>query len=277
MGFDIETDTTNGGLEPDTAAIVAVAVSIRWATHPAAQGSPVELVQPQAGPAEQVLTGAEDEILRGVDHLLESIPTGYLVTWNGASFDLPFVARRAEMLGLEIGLEVAEDPARRSRREPDRSAVRGSWHDLVHLDGYLLYRADVGTNLGISCGLKPLARLVSWSVAGVGPEVMGIGPVYATRRLCDQQHLQLEDFDTIELNEAFAAQSLACIAELDLNLAQVNVDGGAIALGHPIGASGARLIVHLAHRIASGSSRHGLATMCVGGGLGAAVTLTRCE
>lgn len=180
MGFDIETDTTNGGLEPDTAAIVAVAVSIRWAPHPAAQGSPVEPLQPQAGPAEQVLTGAEEEILRGVDHLLESIPTGYLVTWNGASFDLPFVARRAEMLGLEIGLEVADDPARRSRREPDRPAVRGSWHDLVHLDGYLLYRADVGTNLGISCGLKPLARLV------------GMDPVEL-----DQSRLHLESDEAV--------------------------------------------------------------------------------
>jgi hypothetical protein len=179
VGFDIETDTTTGGLEPDTAAIVAVAVSVRWAPHPAARRRPVDLLQ-LAGPAEQVLTGAEEEILLGVDRLLETIPAGYLVTWNGAGFDLPFVARRAEILGLEIGLEVSDDPARRSRREPERPAVRGFWHDLVHLDGYLLYRADVGVNLGISCGLKPLARLV------------GMDPVEL-----DQSRLHLESDEAV--------------------------------------------------------------------------------
>ncbi len=126
-------------------------------------------------------------------------------------------------------------------------------------------------------GWPPLAAVEAAAVVGCDPQRMGLGPVHAARRLCEQYGLQLEDFDTIELNEAFAAQALACIAELGLNRARVNVDGGAIALGHPIGASGARLIVHLAHCIAGGSSRHGLATLCVGGGLGAAVTLTRCE
>lgn len=160
VGFDIETDTTNGGLEPDTAAIVAVAISTRWVTPPAPDHIDTGRHSRECESTEQVLTGTEEAILVGVDQLLASIPAGYLVTWNGASFDLPFVARRAQMLGLDLGLDIHDDPARGSSRDPDRPGVRGSWHRLVHLDGYLLYRADVGVNLGISCGLKPLARLV---------------------------------------------------------------------------------------------------------------------
>ena len=125
-------------------------------------------------------------------------------------------------------------------------------------------------------GWKPLAAIEATAAVGCDPKLMGLGPVHATRRLCDQHRLKLDDFDTVELNEAFASQSLACITELQLDPARVNVDGGAIALGHPIGASGARLIVHLAHRIASGSTRRGLATLCVGGGMGAAVSVIRC-
>ena len=122
---------------------------------------------------------------------------------------------------------------------------------------------------------KPLAAIEATAVAGCDPKLMGVGPVHATRRLCDQNRLKLDDFDSVELNEAFASQSLACIAELKLDPARVNIDGGAIALGHPIGASGARLIVHLAHRIAAGDTRRGLATLCVGGGMGASVSIIR--
>jgi acetyl-CoA acetyltransferase len=102
---------------------------------------------------------------------------------------------------------------------------------------------------------------------------MGLGPVHATRRLCEQTGSSPEAFDAVELNEAFAAQSLACLRELKLDPARVNADGGAIAIGHPIGASGARLLVHLARRIARGEVKRGLATLCVGGGMGAAVAL----
>lgn len=143
VGFDIETDTERGGLDPETAPIVAVAVS--------------------SATGDKVFTGAEAHILRRTDERMAELGDGLLVTWNGATFDLPFVARRAEILGLSIGLELTDDPARRSRREPHRRAVRGRWHSLVHLDGYLLYRADVGRSLGLSCGLKPLARLVGMS------------------------------------------------------------------------------------------------------------------
>jgi acetyl-CoA C-acetyltransferase len=121
---------------------------------------------------------------------------------------------------------------------------------------------------------QPLCALHSWASVGCEPERMGLGPVHATERLCEQSGCQLEQFDTIELNEAFAAQALACLQLWNLQADErVNPDGGAIALGHPIGASGARLIVHLAHRIRQAETRRGLATLCVGGGMGMAIAL----
>ena len=120
---------------------------------------------------------------------------------------------------------------------------------------------------GRECGLKPLAILTSGIAVGCEPSLMGLGPVHAIRKLSKD----VGEFDMIELNEAFAAQSLACIKELKLDPAKVNPDGGAIALGHPIGASGARLLVHLAHR----QPKRGLATLCVGGGMGCAVIVER--
>jgi acetyl-CoA C-acetyltransferase len=115
------------------------------------------------------------------------------------------------------------------------------------------------------CGLNPLMSITASASVGCEPSLMGLGPIHATRRVSRDSN----EFDMIELNEAFAAQSLACIRELGLDEAKVNTDGGAIALGHPIGASGARLLVHLAHR----KPRRGLATLCVGGGMGCAVVL----
>jgi acetyl-CoA C-acetyltransferase len=123
-------------------------------------------------------------------------------------------------------------------------------------------------------GWTPLAELSAGAVVGCDPQTMGLGPVHATRQLCARTGHKLQDFDTIELNEAFAAQSLACLAEWgDLANSRVNPDGGAIALGHPLAASGARLLVHLAHRIRRGETRRGLATLCVGGGQGVAAML----
>jgi acetyl-CoA C-acetyltransferase len=122
-------------------------------------------------------------------------------------------------------------------------------------------------------GWPVLARLVAAASVGCDPAVMGLGPVHALRLLAARHRLDLAAHDTIELNEAFAAQAMACIAELGLDPARVNPDGGAIALGHPIGASGARLIVHLAHRHAAGLAHRSLAALCVGGGMGVAVSL----
>jgi acetyl-CoA C-acetyltransferase len=122
-------------------------------------------------------------------------------------------------------------------------------------------------------GLKPMAELMGESAIGCDPALMGLGPVYATNALCKRLGIAPADFDAIELNEAFAAQALACIQELKWDESRVNPHGGAIALGHPIGASGARLIVHLAHHIARGRARLSLATLCVGAGMGAAAAI----
>jgi 3-oxoadipyl-CoA thiolase len=124
-------------------------------------------------------------------------------------------------------------------------------------------------------GARPLARIVATAVAGVHPNMMGIGPVPATRKVLAKASLRTEDLDLIELNEAFAAQALACIRELGLDPAKVNVNGGAIALGHPIGCSGARIVVTLVHELARRGGRYGLATLCIGVGQGLAVLVER--
>jgi 3-oxoadipyl-CoA thiolase len=126
-------------------------------------------------------------------------------------------------------------------------------------------------------GLKPLARIVSTAVAGVEPRVMGIGPVPASRKALDRAGISVADLDLIELNEAFASQSLACIDELGLDPGKVNVNGGAIALGHPLGMSGGRLITMLVHELVRTGGRYGLATMCIGVGQGIATVVERIE
>ncbi len=124
-------------------------------------------------------------------------------------------------------------------------------------------------------GWSPMARIVTTAVAGVEPRIMGIGPVYATRKALERAGLGIEDIDLIELNEAFAAQSLACIKELGLDTQKVNVNGGAIALGHPLGCSGARILTTLVHEMARREVRYGLATMCIGVGQGIATIVER--
>ena len=122
-------------------------------------------------------------------------------------------------------------------------------------------------------GLRPLGRLVGWGVAGVDPSVMGIGPVPASRRALAHAGLGLEDMDLVEINEAFAAQYLAVERELGLERERTNVDGGAVALGHPLGASGARITAHLLHALRRRGGRYGLGAACIGGGQGAAVVV----
>ncbi len=124
-------------------------------------------------------------------------------------------------------------------------------------------------------GVKPMASIRSWSVAGVDPGIMGIGPVEATRKALKRAGLTIADLDLVEANEAFAAQSLAVARELELDLTRTNVNGGAIALGHPIGASGARILVTLIYEMQKRRSRYGLATLCVGGGMGVATIVER--
>jgi 3-oxoadipyl-CoA thiolase len=126
-------------------------------------------------------------------------------------------------------------------------------------------------------GLPPLARIVSTAVAGVSPEVMGIGPVPAARKALARAGLEASQLDLVELNEAFASQALACIRELQLDAERVNVNGGAIALGHPLGASGARIIATLVHEMRRRRARYGLAAMCIGVGQGIAMIVERVE
>ena len=126
-------------------------------------------------------------------------------------------------------------------------------------------------------GLRPMARVVATAVAGVDPAVMGLGPIPATRKVLERAGLAVSDLDLIELNEAFASQSLACVRELGLDPAKVNVDGGAIALGHPLGASGGRLITSLVHGLRRTGGRFGLATMCIGVGQGIATLVERID
>ncbi len=120
-------------------------------------------------------------------------------------------------------------------------------------------------------GLKPLARIASWAHAGVEPEIMGTGPIPATRKALEKAGWKVADLDLIESNEAFAAQSLSVVRELGLDPAKVNVNGGAIAIGHPIGASGARILTTLLHEMKRQGAGKGLATLCVGGGMGVAM------
>jgi 3-oxoadipyl-CoA thiolase len=124
-------------------------------------------------------------------------------------------------------------------------------------------------------GFDPMARIVATAVAGVSPEVMGIGPVPAVRKALARAGITAHDVDLIELNEAFASQALACIRELGLDPARVNVNGGAIALGHAVGSTGARILTSLVHELARRGGRYGLATMCIGVGQGIAMVIER--
>jgi acetyl-CoA acyltransferase len=125
-------------------------------------------------------------------------------------------------------------------------------------------------------GITPLARFAGFATAGVEPEKFGIGPVPAVRRLLEQTGLTLDRIDLVELNEAFAAQVLACLRELPIDPDRLNVNGGAVALGHPLGCTGARLTTTILHEMQRRNARYGLVTMCVGGGMGAAGVFERC-
>ena len=126
-------------------------------------------------------------------------------------------------------------------------------------------------------GLKPMARLVSWGHGGVDPRIMGLGPVPACRQALEKSGLSIDDVDLIEANEAFAAQSIAVARELGFDMSRVNVNGGAISIGHPVGASGARIIVTLLHEMLKRpEAKRGLATLCIGGGMGVATLFEKC-
>ena len=126
-------------------------------------------------------------------------------------------------------------------------------------------------------GLKPMAKLIGWGQGGVDPKIMGVGPVPASRQALKKAGLTIDDIDLVEANEAFAAQSIAVARELHFDMSKVNVNGGAIALGHPVGASGARIIVTLLHEMQKRpEAKRGLATLCIGGGMGVATIFEKC-
>ena len=126
-------------------------------------------------------------------------------------------------------------------------------------------------------GLKPMAKLIGWGHGGVDPKIMGVGPVPASREAMAKAGVTIEDIDLVEANEAFAAQSIAVARELHFDMDKVNVNGGAIAVGHPVGASGARIIVTLIHEMAKRpEAKKGLATLCIGGGMGVATVFEKC-
>ena len=126
-------------------------------------------------------------------------------------------------------------------------------------------------------GLKPMAKLIGWGQGGVDPKIMGVGPVVASRNAMKKAGVTIDDIDLVEANEAFAAQSIAVARELHFDMSKVNVNGGAIALGHPVGASGARIIVTLLHEMQKRpEAKKGLATLCIGGGMGTAVVFEKC-
>jgi acetyl-CoA C-acetyltransferase len=123
--------------------------------------------------------------------------------------------------------------------------------------------------------LKPLARVIDYGIAGVDPKIMGIGPVPAVRKFLWKTGMKLDQFDLVEINEAFAAQVLACLRDLPIEPERVNVNGGAIALGHPIGCTGSRIVTTLLYEMHKRKSRYGLATLCISGGMGIALGVER--
>lgn len=133
----------------------------------------------------------------------------------------------------------------------------------------------MSTEKAAALNLEPLAVIKSYSSAGVDPAIMGTGPIPASRKALEKAHLTIDDMDLIEANEAFAAQALCVLKDLDADLDKVNVNGGAIALGHPIGASGARILVTLLHEMKRRESHYGLATLCIGGGQGISMVVER--
>lgn len=136
---------------------------------------------------------------------------------------------------------------------------------------FVVMSADKAHELGI----KPLAKIVNYAQGALDPAIMGYGPFYATKKALEKSNLKIEDIDLIEANEAFAAQSLAVAQDLNFDMEKVNVNGGAIALGHPIGASGARILVTLLHEMQKREAKKGLATLCIGGGMGTAMIVER--
>ena len=187
------------------------------------------------------------------------------------------------------GAETVVDKDEHPRPETTRESLATMQPAFVKERGTVTAGSSSGINDGASAVLvmsaeqaakskrTPMARVVTTAVAGVSPEVMGLGPVPAVRKALARAGLTMKDIDLIELNEAFASQAIACMRELGMDAAKVNVNGGAIALGHPLGASGARVVTTLVHEMRRRKARYGLATMCIGVGQGMAMIVERVD
>ena len=201
-----------------------------------------------------------------------------------------FDALKAGKWGDEItGVTITDDKGQSTIVEADEHPRQSTIEKLASLkpafakDGTVTAGNSSGINDGAAAmllasesavnqyGLKPMARIVSMAVAGVDPAIMGIGPVPATQKALKRAGLTINDIDLVELNEAFASQSIACIRDLGLDINKVNVNGGAISIGHPLGCSGVRISTTLLHEMKRRKAKYGLATMCVGVGQGATV------
>jgi len=190
-----------------------------------------------------------------------------------------------EMVGVKVQNEKGEIISFERDEHPRQTSLEklASLKPAFSKDGTVTAGNSSGINDGAAAmllatedavnkfGLKPMARIISMAVAGVDPAIMGIGPVPATKKALQRAQLRLADIDLVELNEAFASQSLACISDLGIDEKKVNVNGGAIALGHPLGCSGVRISTTLIHEMKRRGSKYGLATMCVGVGQGATI------
>ncbi len=190
-----------------------------------------------------------------------------------------------EIVGTEVKNEKDETVIFDADEHPRRTSLEklASLKPAFAKDGSVTAGNSSGINDGAAAmllasgealkkfGLKPLAKIISMAVAGVDPSIMGIGPVPATKKALQRAGLKIDGIDLIELNEAFASQSIACIDELGMDINKVNVNGGAIAIGHPLGCSGVRISTTLIHEMKRSGLKYGLATMCVGVGQGASV------
>src|SRR5438045_4436300 len=154
----------------------------------------------------------------------------------------------------------------------DGTVTAGNASGIVDGGAAVILASEAGAK---AHGLSPIARLVGWATVGVDPSMMGMGPAPAIRKLLAKQQVTLDDIDLFEINEAFAAQYLAVEKDLGLDRDKVNVNGGAIALGHPLGASGARLLLTLAYELRERAGTRGLASLCIGGGQGIAAMIER--
>ena len=156
--------------------------------------------------------------------------------------------------------------------KPDGTVTAGNASGINDGAACLVIASDRAVN---RYGLKPMGRVVGWGVAGVDPAIMGTGPIPSSRKALERAGWKVQDLDLVEANEAFAAQALAVNKDMGWNPEIVNVNGGAIAIGHPIGASGARVLITLLHEMGRRDAKKGLATLCIGGGMGIAMCVER--